>query len=51
MQDQTNYAERLRRVEQVKYAMIIVSVIPILIAYPFIQRYFVKGVLIGAIKG
>ena len=51
MQDQTNYAERLRRVEQIKYAMIIVSVIPILIAYPFIQRYFVKGVMIGAIKG
>lgn len=51
MQDQTNYAERLRRVEQIKYAMIIVSVIPILAAYPFVQRYFVKGVMIGAIKG
>jgi putative aldouronate transport system permease protein len=51
MQDQTNYAERVRRVEQIKYAMIIVSVIPILVAYPFIQRYFVKGVMIGAIKG
>ena len=51
MQDQSSYTERLRRVEQVKYAMIIVSVIPILIAYPFIQRYFVKGVMIGAIKG
>jgi putative aldouronate transport system permease protein len=51
MQDQTSYTERLRRVEQIKYAMIIVSVIPILLAYPFIQRYFVKGVMIGAIKG
>ena len=51
MQDQTSYVERLRRVEQIKYAMIIVSVIPILVAYPFIQRYFVKGVMIGAIKG
>ncbi|GHU73713.1 sugar ABC transporter permease [Clostridia bacterium] len=51
MQDQMNYVERLRRVEQIKYAMIIVSVIPILIAYPFIQRYFVKGVMIGALKG
>ena len=51
MQDQTSYIERLRRVEQIKYAMIIVSVIPILIAYPFVQKYFVKGVMIGAIKG
>lgn len=51
MQDQTSYVERLRRVEQIKYAMIIVSVIPILVVYPFVQRYFVKGVMIGAIKG
>ena len=51
MQDQTDYMERIRRVEQIKYSMIIVSVIPVLIAYPFVQRYFVKGVLIGAIKG
>jgi len=51
MQDQTDYIERLMRVEQIKYAMIIVSVIPILIAYPYVQRYFVKGVMIGAIKG
>lgn len=51
MQDQTNYVERLRRVDQIKYAMIIVSVIPILLMYPFVQRYFVKGVMIGAIKG
>ena len=51
MQDQTNYAERLRRVELIKYGMIIVSVIPILMVYPFVQRYFVKGVMIGAIKG
>jgi len=51
MQDQSSFTERLRRIEQVKYAMIIVSIIPILVAYPFIQRYFVKGVMIGAIKG
>ena len=36
--------------EQVKAAAIIVSMIPILLVYPFLQRYFVKGVLIGAIK-
>jgi len=51
MDDMTDRAERLRRVEQIKYAVIIVSVIPILAVYPFVQRHFVKGVLIGAIKG
>jgi putative aldouronate transport system permease protein len=46
-----DFAERFRRAEQIKYAIIIVSVIPILAVYPFVQRYFVKGVMIGAIKG
>jgi putative aldouronate transport system permease protein len=34
----------------VKYAVIIVSALPLLIVYPFLQRYFVKGVLIGSVK-
>jgi putative aldouronate transport system permease protein len=51
MADQMDFAERFRRAEQIKYAIIIVSVIPILAVYPFVQRYFVKGVMIGAIKG
>jgi len=37
--------------ETVKYAVMIVSTIPILLLYPFLQRYFVKGVMIGSIKG
>lgn len=37
--------------ETVKYAVIIVSVVPILCVYPFIQKYFTKGVMIGAVKG
>ncbi len=37
--------------DQVKYAMIIVSTVPILCVYPFIQKYFEKGVMIGAVKG
>ncbi|AEE95363.1 carbohydrate ABC transporter permease [Mahella australiensis] len=36
--------------ETVKYATIIVATVPILFIYPFLQRYFVKGVMIGAIK-
>ena len=35
----------------IKYATIIVSTVPILLVYPFIQKYFVHGVMIGAIKG
>ncbi|THF84641.1 carbohydrate ABC transporter permease [Cohnella fermenti] len=35
----------------IKYAVIIISSLPVLVLYPFVQRYFVKGVMIGAIKG
>lgn len=36
--------------ETIKYATIIVATVPILVLYPFLQRYFVKGVLLGSIK-
>jgi putative aldouronate transport system permease protein len=34
-----------------KFALIVVSSVPVLALYPFVQRYFVKGVMIGSIKG
>jgi ABC-type glycerol-3-phosphate transport system permease component len=32
-------------------AMVVIATVPILIVYPFLQKYFAKGVLTGAIKG
>ena len=37
--------------ESIKGAMVIVSTVPILCIYPFLQKYFVAGVTIGAVKG
>lgn len=37
--------------ESVKYATIMVATVPVLCVYPFLQKYFVKGVLIGSVKG
>jgi len=37
--------------QTIVYATIVVSVIPMLMIYPFIQRFFVKGIMVGAIKG
>ena len=48
-----NVAELLRRQElfdKLKYALIVVAMIPPMIAYPFVQKHFVKGALIGSLK-
>ena len=37
--------------ETIKYAIIVVSSLPIMCVYPFLQKYFTKGVMIGAVKG
>lgn len=37
--------------ESIKYATIVVTTIPILCVYPFVQKYFTKGVMLGAVKG
>jgi multiple sugar transport system permease protein/putative aldouronate transport system permease protein len=49
----SDVAELLKRRElfdKLKYAMIVVAMIPPLIAYPFVQKHFVKGALIGSLK-
>ncbi|WP_129724786.1 carbohydrate ABC transporter permease [Xylanivirga thermophila] len=43
--------DELRAAEQIKYALIIIATLPVMLAYPFVQKYFVKGVMVGAIKG
>ena len=43
--------ERLAGMEALKASSVIIAAIPMLIAYPFFQRYFIKGILLGAIKG
>jgi putative aldouronate transport system permease protein len=44
-------ADQQLMVESLKYAAIVVASVPVLILYPLLQKYFVKGVMIGAIKG
>lgn len=38
-------------VQVIKYGVMIVSTLPVIVVYPFLQRYFVKGVMIGSLKG
>lgn len=47
----SNSAEFVHVSETIKYATIMVATLPILFVYPFLQKYFVKGVMVGAIKG
>lgn len=43
--------ERMAGIEALKAASVLVAAIPMLLAYPFFQRYFIKGIMLGAIKG
>lgn len=44
-------AQQAYMAEAMKYALIFIASAPLLIAYPFVQKYFVKGVMIGSMKG
>jgi putative aldouronate transport system permease protein len=47
----SNSTEIQRIADAMKYAIIIISTAPVMCFYPFIQKYFAKGVMIGAVKG
>lgn len=47
----TNQSERAAILETMKYAIIVFGSLPMVVLYPFVQKYFVKGVMIGSVKG
>lgn len=51
MVDQESMNEQVMLSALIKYGTIVVTALPVLIVYPFLQRYFVQGVLIGSLKG
>ena len=50
-EDATTVADKQQLVDLLKYGCVIVSSVPMLIVYPFVQKHFVKGVMVGAVKG
>lgn len=44
-------AETLITESKLKYAIVMISILPMLVVYPFLQKYFVNGVMIGSVKG
>ncbi len=51
MTDITELARRQELRDLLKYSLIVVASLPVLVIYPFVQRHFVRGVMIGSLKG
>lgn len=49
--DATEWLKQQQLAQLMKYSLIMVASLPVMILYPFVQRFFVKGILIGSIKG
>jgi ABC-type glycerol-3-phosphate transport system permease component len=49
--DLSNQQQAMAVAEASKYVIIVISMLPVLIVYPFVQKYFIKGIMIGALKG
>ena len=50
MAGDASFSDQFSIGETIKYAVTIVATLPILVLFPFLQRYFVKGVMVGAVK-
>jgi putative aldouronate transport system permease protein len=46
-----NLLERRQLAQLLKYSLIVISTVPVMLIYPFVARYFTKGILLGAVKG
>ena len=46
-----DFVYRLRLKQSMQYGLVVVSTLPMLILYPFMQKFFTKGIMLGAIKG
>ena len=49
--DMQSMAEMAKLAELLKYSTIVISSIPLLVMYPFFQKYFDKGIMVGSVKG
>lgn len=49
--DAAKMVERQQLAELLKYSLIVVATLPVLVIYPFVQRHFVQGMLVGSVKG
>ena len=51
MMQSVSAGDKIAVSESIKYSTIVIATVPILFAYPFLQKYFVKGILVGSVKG
>ena len=51
MPDTSKLAQLKELQQQLKYSLIVIGMIPPLLVYPFVQKHFVKGAMIGSLKG
>ncbi len=49
--DISRFGESILALMQVKYAVVVVAILPVILLYPLLQKHFVKGMMIGALKG